>query len=93
MPFDFTPPFTHGPVHPSISNSELIEALNNEYNNNASEWEPLFPTAYKPSSDPIGYWTATIDGFGNLVDNSNYDTLACPDNFLNETTVNVSPLI
>lgn len=60
MPFDFTPPFTHGPVHPSISNSELIEALNNEYNNNASEWEPLLPKAYKPSSDPIGYWTAAM---------------------------------
>ena len=32
-------------------------------------------------------------GYGNSVNNTNYDELACPDNFLNETTVNVSPLI
>ena len=35
----------------------------------------------------------TTVGYGNSVNNSNYDTLNCPDNFLNETTVNVSPLI
>ena len=33
------------------------------------------------------------NGFGQLVNNTNYTTLACPDNFLNETTVNISPLI
>jgi len=33
------------------------------------------------------------NGFGQLVNNTNYTTLKCPDNFLNETTVNVSPLI
>ena len=32
-------------------------------------------------------------GYGNSVNNTNYTDLACPDNFLNETTVNVSPLI
>ena len=32
-------------------------------------------------------------GFGVSVNNTNYDTLHCPDNFLNETTVNISPLI
>lgn len=32
-------------------------------------------------------------GFGVSVNNNNYDTLNCPDNFLNETTVNISPLI
>tara|TARA_B100000131_G_C17910497_1_gene530140 strand:+ start:184 stop:774 length:591 start_codon:yes stop_codon:yes gene_type:complete len=32
-------------------------------------------------------------GFGVSVDSSNYATLRCPDNFLAETTVNVSPLI
>lgn len=35
----------------------------------------------------------TIVGYGNSVNNTNYDELKCPDNFLNETTVNVSPLI
>jgi len=32
-------------------------------------------------------------GYGNSVNNSNYTDMSCPDNFLNETTVNVSPLI
>lgn len=35
----------------------------------------------------------TVVGYGNSVNNDNYVTLDCPDNFLNETTVNVSPLI
>jgi len=35
----------------------------------------------------------TGDGFGDLVGSANYDTLRCPDDFLNKTTVNTSPLI
>ena len=35
----------------------------------------------------------TAQGFGTLVDSSNYNTLRCPTNFLSETTVNVPPLI
>ena len=35
----------------------------------------------------------TTVGYGNSVNNTNYNDLRCPDNFLNETTVNVSPLI
>ena len=35
----------------------------------------------------------TVVGYGNSVNNDNYNGLMCPDNFLNETTVNVSPLI
>jgi hypothetical protein len=35
----------------------------------------------------------TVVGYGNSVNNTNYSDLACPDNFLNETTVNISPLI
>ena len=35
----------------------------------------------------------TSVGFGSTVTNDNYDQLACPDNFLEETTVNISPLI
>lgn len=32
-------------------------------------------------------------GFGVSVNNSNYNTLSCPNNFLNETIVNIPPLI
>ena len=35
----------------------------------------------------------TAEGFSDLVDNTNYDALRCPDNFLDKTSVNVSPLI
>lgn len=35
----------------------------------------------------------TNAGFGNFVGDSQYDTLLCPPNFLNETTVNTPPLI
>ena len=35
----------------------------------------------------------TTEGFSDLVDSTNYDRLRCPDNFLDKTTVNTSPLI
>lgn len=35
----------------------------------------------------------TSSGFGNIVDDSHFDKLFCPDSFLNETTVNTPPLI
>lgn len=35
----------------------------------------------------------TTVGYGNSVNNTNYTDMSCPDNFLNETTVNISPLI
>ena len=35
----------------------------------------------------------TTEGFSDLVDRTNYDRLRCPDDFLNKTTVNTSPLI
>jgi hypothetical protein len=35
----------------------------------------------------------TNSGFGNIVNDTHYDKLLCPDSFLNETTVNISPLI
>jgi len=35
----------------------------------------------------------TADGFGDLVDSTTYTLLACPSNFLNETTVNTGRLI
>jgi hypothetical protein len=53
-------------------------------------------TFYLLQPTPIGCCgtdSALGTGFGSLVDNNTYATLHCPDNFLNETTVNVSPLI
>jgi len=50
-----------------------------------------FRTTYP--NRPFYLLQPTNPGFGSTVTNSNYDTLRCPDNFLNETTVNVSPLI
>ena len=35
----------------------------------------------------------TSDGFGNFVTNTNWNALKVPDNFLAETTINISPLI
>ena len=35
----------------------------------------------------------TTQGFGTLVDSSNYNELRCPGNFLNETTINTGRLI
>ena len=53
-------------------------------------------TFYLLQPTPIGCCgtdSALGTGFGSLVDNNTYNTLHCPDNFLNETTVNISPLI
>ena len=35
----------------------------------------------------------TSDGFGNFVTDTNWNALKTPDNFLAETTINISPLI
>jgi len=65
-----------------------------------TKWEQFrstFPnrTFYllQPTPQSFGANSSFGTGFGKKVDNSNYNTLHCPDNFLNETTVNVSPLI
>jgi len=53
-------------------------------------------TFYLLQPTPIGCCgtdSALGTGFGSLVDSNTYTTLHCPDNFLNETTVNVPPLI
>jgi hypothetical protein len=59
MAFDFTPQFTHGPLSSEFSNADFIEALNNEYNNNADEWNTRLPEPYKPnSSTAASLWSA-----------------------------------
>jgi len=60
MPFDFTPQFTHGPLSDNFSNNEIIEALNNEYNNNADEWNERLPTQFKPRNIGLGLWPAGL---------------------------------
>ena len=35
----------------------------------------------------------TSDGFGNYVTDTNWNALKAPDNYLSETTINISPLI
>lgn len=68
MAFDFTPPFTHGPMSDNNSNEEIIEALNNEYNNNADEWNERLPWYLKPNNTPQpgsgpGIWPAWFTYF------------------------------
>lgn len=58
MSFDFTPQFTHGPLSDTIPNNEIIEALNNQYNNNADEWNDRLPTQFKPRNVGPGLWAA-----------------------------------
>jgi len=65
MAFDFTPPFTHGPISDSHSNEDLIKALNDEYNDNADEWNERLPWYLKPDNmgtpdGSIGIWPAAI---------------------------------
>ena len=66
-----------------------------------SKWEQFrntYPqrTFYLLQPTPIGCCgtnSALGTGFGSLVDDNSYDTLHCPSNFLNETTVNTGRLI
>ena len=66
-----------------------------------TKWEQFrntYPnrTFYLLQPTPIGCCgtdSALGTGFGSLVDNNTYTTLHCPDNFLNETTVNTGRLI
>lgn len=65
-----------------------------------SKWEQFrstYPnrTLYllQPTPSGNGQQSSFGSGFGKKVDNNNYNTLHCPDNFLSETTVNVPPLI
>lgn len=66
-----------------------------------AKWEQFrntYPnrTFYLLQPTPIGCCgtdSALGTGFGNLVDNNTYETLHCPTNFLQETTVNTGRLI
>lgn len=58
MAFDFTPSFTHGPLSGDFSNTDIINALNDEYNNNADEWNERLPAQFKPKNVSPGLWSA-----------------------------------
>jgi hypothetical protein len=58
MAFDFTPKFTHGSLSDDFSNDDIINALNDEYNNNADEWNERLPTQFKPKNISLGLWPA-----------------------------------
>ena len=55
-----------------------------------TKWEQ-FRTAYPNRTFYL--LQPTSDGFGNFVTDTNWNALKVPDNFLAETTINISPLI
>lgn len=58
MAFDFTPSFTHGNLsrNGNFTNSEFVEALNDEYNNNTDEWNERLLDPFKPTNISLGLW-------------------------------------
>ena len=68
----------------------IDENDSNSKSNMYTKWEQ-FRTTYP---NRVFYLLQpTTVGFGVSVNNTNYDSLRCPNNFLGETTVNVPPLI
>ena len=68
----------------------IDENDSNSKSNMYTKWEQ-FRTTYP---NRVFYLLQpTTVGFGVSVNNTNYDALNCPNNFLGETTVNVPPLI
>jgi hypothetical protein len=65
------------------SDTQTISALETKW----TQFRNTYPNR------PFYLLMPTNAGFGNIVTNQQYDTLRCPDNFLNETTVNLPPLI
>jgi hypothetical protein len=79
---------------PTSSQRLCIAVIDENSNTPASGMETLWGQFRSSYPNRTFYLLQpTIVGFGVSVNNTNYDELACPDNFLNETTVNVSPLI
>ena len=79
---------------PTSAQRLCIAVIDENSNTSASGMETLwgqFRSSYPNRTFYLLQPTAV--GFGASVNNTNYSDLACPDNFLNETTVNISPLI
>lgn len=81
-------------VLPTSTQRLCIAVIDENDNNSVSQMETLWSQFRTQFPNRTFYLLQpTNAGFGVNVNNTNYDTLNCPDSFLNETTVNVSPLI
>ena len=79
---------------PTSAQRFCIAVIDENSNTSASGMETLWGQFRSSYPNRTFYLLQpTTVGFGVSVNNTNYDELACPDNFLSETTVNVSPLI
>ena len=79
---------------PTSAQRFCIAVIDENSNTSASGMETLWGQFRSSYPNRTFYLLQpTTVGFGVSVNNTNYNELACPDNFLNETTVNVSPLI
>jgi len=79
---------------PTSATRLCIAIIDENDTNSVSTMQGLwtqFRTEYP--NRPFYLLQPTNSGFGSTVTNSNYNTLGCPDNFLDETIVNVPPLI
>jgi len=79
---------------PTSAQRLCIAVIDENSNTSASGMSSLW-TQFRSSYPNRTFYLLqpTTVGYGNSVNNTNYNDLACPDNFLNETTVNISPLI
>ena len=79
---------------PTSAQRVCIAVIDENSNTSASGMETLWGQFRSTYPNRTFYLLQpTTVGYGNSVNNTNYTDLACPDNFLSETTVNVSPLI
>lgn len=80
-------------VLPTSAERLCIAVIDENSETSAAGMETLWTQFRSTYPNRIFYLLQPTGSFGTPVNNNNYDTLACPDNFLNETTVNVPPLI
>jgi len=79
---------------PTSAQRLCIAVIDENSNTSASGMETLWGQFRSTYPNRTFYLLQPTNvGYGNSVNNTNYNDLGCPDNFLNETTVNVSPLI
>lgn len=79
---------------PTSAQRLCIAVIDENSNTSVSGMESLWTQFRTTYPNRIFYLLQPTNvGYGNNVSDSNYNTLACPDNFLNETTINVPPLI
>jgi hypothetical protein len=81
-------------ILPTSAQRLCIAVIDENDSNSVVQMETLWSQfrAQYPNR-PFYLLMPTNAGFGNVVGDTQYDTLRCPDNFLNETTINTPPLI